>query len=167
MGYKIYEHLTATYFSTDVMVDGKRVNIVFQGASRNNPIKITAKFTTDSKAVQKAVEARSDFGKTIRLFQDCKEEEEVVEAIKEPEKPAPAITDPEPKGEPETPPTEPEKPAVEIPEGFEAISGVETAVEAKNILLDRFEELKHGDLKNTAMIKEVAAKYKIIFTDLA
>jgi hypothetical protein len=53
-----------------------------------------------------------------------------------------------------------------IPEGFEEIKKISTGIEAKDYLLERFSEVRHAELKNIAMIKEVAAKNKIIFSDL-
>jgi hypothetical protein len=60
----------------------------------------------------------------------------------------------------------PQKQEPVIPEDFTQVPGISTALAAKSYLLDRFPELKHEQLKNTAMVKEVAAQKKIAFTDL-
>jgi len=137
MALKTYQHLVASYFSTDVILNNKRTPIVFEGGTSNNPTRVTAKFSTDNPEIQRQIEARPDFGKEIKLFS--------------------VVKDPEP---------EPVKPKSTIPDDFTKVPDITTALAAKNYLLDRFPELKHGDLKNTAMVKEAAAERKIVFTDL-
>lgn len=136
---KIYEHRKLTYLSTNATVDGKKVNIVFEGGSKNNPQKVTAKLVTDNKEVQDDIENRKDFGREIFLIY----EEKPIEPI------------------------DPDKPKeIGIPEGFTEIKGITTGVEAKNYILEKFPEVKHAELKSIALIKEVATKNKIIFSEL-
>jgi hypothetical protein len=131
MGRKVYQHNIYTYFSTDVLVGGMRIPILFEGGTRNNPEKVKARYVTDNIGVQAEIEKRKDFGREITLIY-----------------------------------TEPPARVVIIPEGFEEIKKISTGIEAKDYLLERFSEVRHAELKSIAMIKEVAAKNKIIFSDL-
>jgi hypothetical protein len=135
MGLKVYQHLYATYLSTDVVIDGKRIPVVFSGGTKNNPVYVPARYTTRNIRIQEEIEKRPDYGSVITIF--CQEKE-----------------------------PEPEKQKEATPDGFMEVKDITTAVAAKSWLLDHFSDLKHEQLKNTAMVKDMAKLKKVVFVDL-
>lgn len=143
--YKIYQLTNnRVSLSTVIGVNGRAVPVEFTGGAASGNYKIPGKFGTSSEDLQKAMESSPAFGKDYTLLH-----EENPEAIKEPVvAPAPESSDV----------------ADNIPSN--ELSEIKTNQAAKNYLMEKFPDLTPENLKNRAMILDVAKAKNIDFPNL-
>ena len=179
---KRYQLTKLKGLSTNFDVNGNLVQVSFKGGV-NKPFFMPGRFHTANPELQQAIEASAGFNVDYRL-EFSEGEPEVVAEVPQPEAPVEPEQAPEPvteseQPEPETPaevpqPEAPETPEpkadepAQMPEELNVVDypEVTSVTQAKQKLIDLFEDVKISTLKNKNDVLAKATEKNVTFSNL-
>ena len=180
--FKRYQLTKLKGLSTNFDVNGNLVQVSFKGGV-NKPFFMPGRFHTTNPELQQAIEASAGFNVDYRL-EYSEGEPEVVAEVPQPEAPVEPEQAPEaPEAEPEQPesetpaevpqpeaPEKPEEPKAEepaqTPEEPVDYPEITSVTQAKQKLIDLFEDVKISTLKNKNDVLAKAKEKNITFSNL-
>ena len=173
---KRYQLTKLKGLSTNFDVNGNLVQVSFKGGV-NKPFFMPGRFHTANPELQQAIEASAGFNVDYRL-EFSEGEPEVVAEVPQPEAPvepeqapeAPEAKQPEsetPAEAPETPEPKADEPA-QMPEELNVVDypEVTSVTQAKQKLIDLFEDVKISTLKNKNDVLAKATEKNVTFSNL-
>lgn len=150
--YKLYQSIRYPHYLTYVTVGGEAIPISFSGATRMGSYFIHGKYGTDNPEIQAELEKSPSFGFEYKVVSEY-----AIEADPEPEDEQPVETvAEEPIEEPEAIQEDAPAESAEV-----TVCDAETVQEAKEFLLDKFEEATHRGLSNKAKILQFAIEHNV------
>jgi hypothetical protein len=147
---KVYQTTIYGYLSKNFIIDGKEVNVIFQGGENNKGV-----YQTDVVAIQEKLEKSPAFKKDYILKATLKDVETVA---------VPPVAGIDPSDPPVDPPANP----VEVKtndEGIEEVAGIVSFQTAKKYLIDN-KQVTPDQVPNKVALLQVCESLKVKFVDM-